>query len=101
MASRPASESDDRDQPPRIQAAKAVRAALEQLGVLLGREPEGVSALAPQDSGWTVEVEVVELYRVPDSTSVLATYTVDLDGDGELLGYRRVRRYTRGQVNRD
>jgi len=83
-----------------VRPVQAARAAAEQLAVLLGRTPDTVSALSRHDGGWTAELEVVELVRVPDSTSVLATYAVDLDEDGELVGYRRLRRYTRGQVGR-
>lgn len=54
--------------------------------------------MEPTDDGWQVEVEVLELERVPDTTSVLGTYQVDLDESGELLGYRRLRRYTRSST---
>lgn len=84
----------------RVKPAVVLRNARDQLAELLGREPESVSALARTDQGWTVDVEVLEMERIPDSTSVLATYTVQLDRDGELLGYERCRRYTRGQVDR-
>ncbi|WP_055585084.1 gas vesicle protein GvpO [Peterkaempfera griseoplana] len=83
-----------------VKPAVAIRNAREQLSALLGREPESVSALARTDQGWTADVEVLELERIPDSTSVLATYTVQLDADGDLIGYERRRRYSRGQVDR-
>jgi hypothetical protein len=83
-----------------VKPAVALRNAREQLAALLGREPESVSALARNEEGWTADVEVLEMERIPDSTSVLATYTVQLDRDGDLLGYERRRRYTRGQVDR-
>jgi hypothetical protein len=44
-------------------------------------------------------VDVVELERVPSTTSVMATYRVDIDGDGELSGFQRLRRFTRGSVD--
>jgi len=34
---------------------------------------------------------------VPSSTDVLAIYEIELDMDGELMSYRRVRRYSRGR----
>ena len=46
-------------------------------------------------------VAKVELTRVPNSTDLLGCYVVALDGDGELVGYERVRRYQRGQVGGD
>jgi hypothetical protein len=42
-------------------------------------------------------VDVVEDRRIPSSTDMLSTYEAEIDGDGELLSYRRVRRYPRGR----
>ncbi len=80
---------------------EAVRHAVEQLSDLLGRTPESVSAVKPTDSGWTAQVEVVEIERVPETTSVLASYEVALGTDGQLLGYERGKRYTRAQVDQN
>ncbi|GAA3908496.1 hypothetical protein GCM10023084_70900 [Streptomyces lacrimifluminis] len=85
---------------PAVGAVGAMRNARAQLAELLGRTPESVSAISRDGTGWQVDVEVVELERIPDSTSVLAVYRVKLDADGLLLGYARSRRYTRGQVDR-
>ncbi|MGW0965175.1 gas vesicle protein GvpO [Streptomyces sp. NPDC002516] len=81
-------------------AAQAMRSAVEQLTSLLGRAPESVSAIKPTDDGWDADVEVLELERVPETTSVMATYRVTLDKEGELVAYARKRRYTRGQIDR-
>lgn len=81
-------------------AVSAMRNARAQLAELLGRTPESVSAISRDGTGWQVDIEVVELERIPDSTSVLAVYQVRLDANGLLLGYARSRRYTRGQVDR-
>ncbi|MDX3094952.1 gas vesicle protein [Streptomyces sp. ME19-03-3] len=83
-----------------VKPVEALRRAGEQLALMLGRPPEAVSALTRTKDGWTADVEVMELERIPDSTSVLATYTVLLDSDGDLVGYERVRRYARGQIDR-
>ncbi|GAA2446922.1 hypothetical protein GCM10010273_28990 [Streptomyces lavendulocolor] len=77
-----------------------MRSAAQQLEELLGRPPESISALRPTDDGWEAEVEVLELERVPETASVLASYRVTLDAEGELMAYERVRRYTRGQIDR-
>jgi hypothetical protein len=82
-------------------ATDVVRHAVEQVGALTGREVEGVLGLRRDDDGWVVTVELVELRRVPDSTDVLASYEVQLDGQGELQEYRRTRRYYRSQVEED
>ncbi|QNP61790.1 gas vesicle protein [Streptomyces genisteinicus] len=81
-------------------AAGAMRAAAAQLEELLGRPPESVSALHPTDDGWEADVEVLELERIPETTSVMGSYRVTLDGHGDLVSYERTRRYTRGQIDR-
>jgi hypothetical protein len=87
---------------PRASAAKKktplsiASAAASQLLELTGKEPEGVTGLERTDDGWTVRVEVLELRRIPETTDVLALYEVDVDTDGDMTGYHRVRRYTRG-----
>ncbi|MFE1174890.1 gas vesicle protein [Streptomyces sp. NPDC058773] len=83
-----------------VSAPRAMRYAAEQLKELLGRAPESVSAVKPTEDGWQAEVEVLELERVPGTTSVMATYRVMLDKEGELVAYERTRRYTRGQIDR-
>ncbi|MGW2256130.1 gas vesicle protein GvpO [Kitasatospora sp. NPDC001660] len=85
---------------PRLSAAKVMRVAMAQLEELLGRVPESVSAIRRTDDGWQADVEVVEVERVPDTASVLASYRVSLDSGGELVGYERTRRYTRDQLDR-
>ncbi|WP_455353289.1 gas vesicle protein GvpO [Streptomyces sp. SYSU K217416] len=84
----------------RVSAPRAMRYAAEQLGELLGRVPESVSAVKPTQDGWLADVEVVEVERVPETTSVMASYRVTLDGEGELVAYEQTRRYTRGQIDR-
>lgn len=78
-------------------AMAVARSAARQLTELTGREPECVVGIERDDDGWYVEVEVVESRRIPDSTDILATYGVRVDDDGDLMGYRRVRRYVRGK----
>ena len=73
-------------------AAQAARQLLE----LTGRQAEGVTSLEQTDEGWTVQVEVVEVRRVPDTTDVLGLYEVRTDERGTLQGYKRLRRYARG-----
>ena len=48
---------------------------------------------------WLVTVDVLELERVPNTTDVLASYVVQLDDGGHLKGYKRERRYVRGQAD--
>jgi hypothetical protein len=81
----------------RISGSEAIRHARVHLSELLGRDPETVSGLSRTADGWRVAVEVVELERIPQSTDILATYEVEIDGEGELIAYDRVNRYYRNQ----
>lgn len=83
-----------------LNAASAMRSAAGQLAQLLGRPPESVSSLKPAEDGWEAQVEVVELERIPDTTSVMASYKVALDSEGQLVSYERTRRYSRGMIDR-
>ncbi|MGH3379312.1 MAG: gas vesicle protein GvpO [Actinoallomurus sp.] len=75
------------------------RLAVGHVEKMTGHEPEGVVLLERRDDGgWTVGVEVVETRRIPDSTDILAVYEAQLDEEGELVAYRRVKRYSRCQV---
>jgi Gas vesicle synthesis protein GvpO len=79
--------------------AEAVSAALEQFEAITHLEPIGTTGVRREEDGWSVLVDAVELERVPSTTSVIATYRVDVDGDGELCGIERLRRYVRGSVD--
>ncbi|MET8517301.1 gas vesicle protein [Streptomyces sp. NPDC005077] len=98
-ASSRTSEDETKRTARRLSAPRAMRYAAEQLQELLGRAPESVSALKPTEEGWQANVEVLELERVPGTTSVMASYRVTLDKEGELVAYERTRRYTRGQID--
>jgi hypothetical protein len=78
-------------------AISVLSQAKAQLQELSGRIPETVSAFSKTDGGWEMTVEVVELSRIPTSTDVLASYEAELDSDGNVLEYRRVRRYFRNR----
>ncbi|GGT06900.1 gas vesicle protein GvpO [Streptomyces chromofuscus] len=88
------SPADDRPSPMQV-----LRNARTQLAELTGMAPENVSSFEQTEDGWSLEVEVLELPRVPDTMSLMASYQVDLDPDGQLTGYRRVRRYERGRAD--
>lgn len=79
--------------------ARAVSAALEQFEELTRLEPLGTTGVRREEDGWSVLVDVVELERVPVTTSVMATYRVDVDDSGELRGFERLRRFVRGSVD--
>jgi hypothetical protein len=85
----------------RLSAAMAGQAGLQQITELIGKDPDSVSGVEPLDDGWRVTVEIVEDHRIPSSTDLLGTYQIEVDPEGELLAYRRVRRYARGRGDSD
>ena len=84
-------------QAPQSLRSIAVAAAAELTG-LIGHEVEGIVAAEKTDDGWRVQLDVVESRRIPETTDILATYEVDVDGGGAMTGYRRVKRYVRGRL---
>ena len=95
--------ADDNRKRKRRERSAGVRIAArarEELAEMTGLDPEGVTSLEQADDGtWRVTVEVLELSRIPETDDMLGSYEVELDEDGELLSYRRVRRYARSQVD--
>jgi hypothetical protein len=78
--------------------AELATQARELLRSVRGVEAESVSGIRRTPHGWKVTLEVVELRRIPESTDVLASYEVELDGEGDFLGFERGRRYSRSQA---
>lgn len=93
--------SDNPDGKKAVSAIATLRTAREQFEELTGLTPETISALTRTDDGWEMKAEVVELERVPDTMSLLASYTIALSTDGDVQTYERTRRYTRGRADPD
>ena len=101
---RTAQSGRDKGEQPRRTGLSGIRAAAlaqEQLEQLTGKTVESVSGLSRQPDGWAVTLELVELERVPPTTAILASYRVELNEDGELMGYERVNRYYRNAAGED
>lgn len=111
-------EQDDKPRPARARASRPRKTAAKpakparggwdvameaarQLQQLTGNEVEAITGLRRTDDGWRVQVDVLELRRVPTTTDVIATYDVDVDGSGDLMGYHRQHRFVRGEVGDD
>jgi hypothetical protein len=88
--------------PRRISGSAAVQHAIGHLTQFTGQPIEGVSSLnRTRDGGWRVVLEALELERIPRTTDILASYAVELDDHGELMGYERIHRYYRNDVDGD
>lgn len=81
--------------PKTVKAIDVMRKATTQVAQLTGRPADTVSSIERTEDGWRLEIELVELERIPATTNILATYQVELDRDGDVVSYRRVRRYFR------
>jgi hypothetical protein len=83
----------------RFTAADAARKASEQLEELTQTPVERVTGVQRNDDdGWIVEVEGLELQRVPPTMDVLGSYRVELSDGGDVVGWRRTGRHHRSQV---
>ena len=82
-------------------ASTAVKIAIREIAALTGRAPDNLVSVQRRDDGWCVAVELVETHRIPDTSDILAIYETELDRHGEVLSYRRTRRYLRGRVQED
>jgi Gas vesicle synthesis protein GvpO len=82
----------------RPSARELTLAARQTIEDLTGYTPEAVTGFQWDGETWLVSVEVCELERVPNTTDVMATYIVQLDDQGGLLGYKRDRRFERGHA---
>lgn len=75
----------------------AAAAALQQVMDLTGKPAESITGVERTEDGWRIGIEVIEDRRIPSSADILATYRAEMDEDGELVSYQRVRRYPRGR----
>jgi hypothetical protein len=72
--------------------------ARQAIHELTGFPPESVSGLQWDGESWLATVDVCELERVPSTSDVMASYVVQLDEHGGLLGYKRTRRFHRSDT---
>ncbi len=92
-----ADDGGGRDRKP--SASRVAAQAAEHISALTAKSVVGVTSVEPSEQGWLVEVEVLEDARVPSSSDMLALYEAELDDNGDLLAYRRTRRYARGRAD--
>jgi hypothetical protein len=94
---KPSRREQERGSNERLTGAKLAQRARQELSEITGLEPESVTSLERGEDGWLVTVELLELSRIPDTDDILGSYEAELDESGELLAYRRLRRYPRSQ----
>lgn len=75
-----------------------VAKAREQFQALTGVEPAAVAGVSKVDGGWELSIDVVEVARIPETASLMATYRVTTDDAGDVTGYERARRFNRSEA---
>ena len=87
----------------RLSALELARAAMTAVEELTGYRSEAATGLEwdGDSDTWHVTVEVLELARVPNTTDVIGAYEVRLDPQGALHGYKRLRRFPRGEAREE
>ncbi|MGJ6964038.1 gas vesicle protein GvpO [Streptosporangium sp. G11] len=84
---------------PALSATTAGAAGLRHITGLTSKDTEGVTLVRRTEDGWLVEVEVVEDRHIPSSGDMLSLYQIEMDSAGDLLSYRRAKRYRRGRTD--
>jgi hypothetical protein len=73
-----------------LSPAQVVECALRGLAMLKMRVST-VTAVTRVAGGWQVVAELIESRAVPDTSDLLGVYEVQLDENGDILGYVRTR----------
>ena len=94
-------DSDNTEPDEQLTAKELATIAMETVADLTGFAPESVSGLQWDGENWLVTAEACEVERIPSTTDVMASYVVQLDEQGGIVGYRRTRRYIRSQAEED
>ena len=81
----------------RLTAAELSAAALTTVRELTGYDPEAVTAFEWDGEYWRITVDARQRTRGPNTTDILGEYEIRLDDEGKLHGYKRTRRFVRGQ----
>jgi Gas vesicle synthesis protein GvpO len=78
--------------------AQIAERARWKLSKITGSEAENVTALERSGDGtWKITVELLEQPGMPETLDLIGSYETELDEEGKLLGYRRLRHYPRNR----
>lgn len=72
-----------------IGMSQIVKNARSELNALTGLEVSSTIEVAREDDEWRVCLEVVEKHSIPEGMDILAAYETRLDGEGNMLEFRR------------
>ncbi|MBU1340500.1 MAG: gas vesicle protein [Proteobacteria bacterium] len=74
-----------------LKFADAIKKARSELGTILGLELESTISAQPDGDGWRITLEALEKKSIPDSMDILGIFEVNLDADGNISEFNRVR----------
>lgn len=72
-----------------IGMAQIVNNARSELNALTGLDVSSTIEVAKEEEGWRVVLEVIEKHSIPEGMDILAAYETRLDGEGNMLDFRR------------
>ena len=72
-----------------IGMAQIVKNARSELNALTGLDVSSTIEVAKEEEGWRVVLEVIEKHSIPEGMDILAAYETRLDGEGNMLDFRR------------
>jgi hypothetical protein len=71
--------------------------AKSQLAEVTGLKPITVTGTFKDEQGWHIEMDMLEMSRIPPATDVLGDYDVLVDEDGNMVKFERKRTRLRGE----
>jgi len=71
--------------------------AKSQLAEVTGLKPVTVTGTFKDEQGWHIEMDMLEMSRIPPATDVLGDYDVLVDEDGNMVKFERKRTRLRGE----
>lgn len=74
-----------------LKFAEAIKKARTELVTIIGLELGSTISAHPDGDGWRVTLEAVEKKSIPDSMDILGIFEVNLDGNGDISEFNRVR----------
>ncbi len=74
---------------------RAMEMARSHMAGISPQPIDGIASAERAGTGWTMVVEVVESPARMGDNDLLAAFQLDIGGDGDLAGFRRLRRYHR------
>lgn len=65
----------------------------------LDKEPEAISSLEETKEGWVLQCDVLEKKAVPSTFDLLKVFEFRLDKNGEITGFKQIKKVRRGDIN--